>query len=233
MNNTLETLNSIDIANEQEVFFQSTIGKIIDFSINTGIRALLPDSIEDEVINIKDTLISEGFPQGIKNFVNNVINFGKNALGIITGQFENISQVGKSIEKGNLMNNLSLAIDEALNKINSKKTLSEDIINSISKGKSEILNNVLSNIKDELNTQDKNIENLNSYVNSWKLEYENRNIDGMEKYIKKIDKMLSKTLPIENLFQEARTIENLHELIKNNGNNFELSEEELKLAEVI
>ena len=233
MNNTLETSNSIDIANEQEVFFQSTIGKIIDFSINTGIKALLPDSIEDEVINIKDTLISEGFPQGIKNFVNNVINFGKNALGIITGQFENISQVGKSIEKGNLMNNLSLAIDEALNKINSKKTLSEDIINSISKGKSEILNNVLSNIKDELNTQDKNIENLNSYVNSWKLEYENRNIDGMERYIKKIDKMLSKTLPIENLFQEARTIENLHELIKNNGNNFELSEEELKLAEVI
>ena len=108
--------------------------------------------------------------------------------------------------------------------------ISEDTTNLIANGKDVIINNVSSNIKKEFTTQSKNIDNLNSYVNKWKLEYENRNIEGMEKYMKKIDKTLSKTLPIENLINEARTIENIHELIKNNGNNFDLSKEELDLA---
>ena len=38
---------------------------------------------------------------------------------------------------------------------------------------------------------------------------------------------------IENTIKNARTIENLHELIKNNGKSFELSDEEMQLAELL
>ena len=38
---------------------------------------------------------------------------------------------------------------------------------------------------------------------------------------------------LENTIKNARTIENLHELIKNNGKSFELSDEEMQLAELL
>ena len=231
MENVLNQESDLNITNNnQQEFFQSTLGKIIDFSLDAGIRALVPDIIENEVINIKDTIISEGFSEGIKSLIDNAINIGKSALGIVTGEFESVSQAEKAIEKGGILDSISSGINLALNKISSMGIISEDTTNLIANGKDVIINNVSSNIKKEFTTQSKNIDNLNSYVNKWKLEYENRNIEGMEKYMKKIDKTLSKTLQIENLISEARTIENIHELIKNNGNNFDLSKEELDLA---
>ena len=44
---------------------------------------------------------------------------------------------------------------------------------------------------------------------------------------------LKELMPIENLLKEARVIENLHNLIKNNGKNFNLSEEQIKLANML
>ena len=51
--------------------------------------------------------------------------------------------------------------------------------------------------------------------------------------MKKINNLLTKTLPLENTIKNARTIENLHELIKNNGKNFDLTSEELELAKML
>ena len=53
----------------------------------------------------------------------------------------------------------------------------------------------------------------------------------MEKEYKKIQKELNNLAPIEKTINDARTIENLHLLIKNNGQNFELSNEQIELAQ--
>ena len=53
----------------------------------------------------------------------------------------------------------------------------------------------------------------------------------MEKEYKKIEKQLKEIAPIENIINNARKIEVLHNLIKNNGKNFNLSKEQLELAE--
>ena len=63
--------------------------------------------------------------------------------------------------------------------------------------------------------------------------FEAKDFSSMEKYIKKINNLLNKTLPLENTIKNARTIENLHELIKNNGKSFELTNEELQLAKLL
>ena len=60
-----------------------------------------------------------------------------------------------------------------------------------------------------------------------------QDFSGMEKEYKKIKDSLEKVLPMENTIKEAREIENLHLLIKNNGHNFNLSNEELKLAGIL
>ena len=53
----------------------------------------------------------------------------------------------------------------------------------------------------------------------------------MEKEYNKLEKQLKDLVPIENTINEARTIEVLHNLIKNNGQDFNLSKEQLELVE--
>ena len=52
----------------------------------------------------------------------------------------------------------------------------------------------------------------------------------MEKEYNKIKKELKELVPLENTIKNARYVENIHTLIKNNGENFDLSLEEVELA---
>ena len=45
-----------------------------------------------------------------------------------------------------------------------------------------------------------------------------------------IQKELEKVVPLESVITKARQLENIHNLIKNNGKNFNLTQEELELA---
>lgn len=50
-----------EIAKEQTSFLETNLGQTINWGINLGIKAAIPDIIEDEVIEIKDALVEEGF----------------------------------------------------------------------------------------------------------------------------------------------------------------------------
>lgn len=219
--------------NSQQSFLESTLGKVINFSVDTGLRAILPDIIEDEVVDIKNTFINEGFSEAINKVVDSAINFGKSAIGILTGNFESVSQAEKAIEKGGIIDGVSNVIDFTVDNVSNLGIIPDEITSIIKKGKDVLLDNVSSNIKKEFKSQTKNIDNLASYTNSWKEGFENQDFSQMEKYIKKIQSTLNKTMPIEKLIEEARAVENLHELIKNNGGNFDLSEEQKELAKIL
>ena len=53
----------------------------------------------------------------------------------------------------------------------------------------------------------------------------------MEKEFNKIEKEIKNLAPIEKIINNVKNIENLHILIKNNGQNFNLSQDQLELAE--
>ena len=46
----------------------------------------------------------------------------------------------------------------------------------------------------------------------------------------KIEKEFNKIIPLENIIKETRKVEAIHNLIKNNGQNFNITEEEKRLA---
>ena len=52
----------------------------------------------------------------------------------------------------------------------------------------------------------------------------------MEKIYNKIEKQSEKIIPLENIINETKQIKALHNLIKNNGQNFEITKEEERLA---
>ncbi len=233
INSNIELDNLENLDKQQNSFLESTLGQVIDSSVDLGLRAILPNFIEDEVIEIKDTLIKEGFSEAVNKAIDSAIDIGKSAVGIVTGKFESVSQAEKAVEKGGIVDSVSDVLDFTLDKVSDMGLLSKNITKVIKSGKDALIDNVSSDIKKEFKTQNKNIENLNKYNNNWKESFEAKDFSSMEKYIKKINNLLNKTLPLENTIKNARTIENLHELIKNNGKSFELTNEELQLAELL
>ncbi len=234
VNNNLEKSEnrsfSQNILDAQKNFLESDIGKAINTAVDIGIKAALPDLIEDQVIDIKDAILEQGFKEGIKEIVNSGIEFGKSAIGIITGNFENISQIQMAVKKGGILDNVSDLLDLSIKFAKDKKLINSSIASLIKQSKNSIINSVSSKIEETLTNQIKAVEKLESYCDKWKISYENKDFKSMEKDYKNIENYLKKTVPLENTINEARKIENIHNLIKNNGKDFNISEDEWNLA---
>ncbi|OKZ77684.1 MAG: hypothetical protein BHW01_03965 [Clostridium sp. 27_14] len=233
----LETNNKIEIKNDllnekdQKNFLETTLGKTINTAIDIGIRAILPDFIDDQVINIKNNLLKNGLKEGISKTIDDTIEIGKSTIGIVTGNFENINQMQTAVKTGGIIDGISTLLDSVINKVQSKGLIDYNIAKTIKDGKNIILNNVESNIEKTFTDQIKSSEYTNKYISNWKNYYEEKNFEGMDREYKKIKKELKNLIPIEKTINEARTIENIHTLIKNNGQNFDLPKEVFELAE--
>lgn len=224
---------NLDLEKKQNEFLNSTLWKTINNGIDIGLRYLLPDLVEDEIINLKDNLINYGLKDGIKKSINSVIETGKEAIGIISGNFENIGQIQKVIKNGGLIDKIDNFLDKTLDKAINSGKINQTIGKIVKTGKSSVLSSVERNIESTLNSQVENSKNIEKYMNNWKKYFNDRNFSGMEKEYTKLEKELKSLVPIETTIKNARYIENIHNLIKNNGQNFELSERELELANKI
>mgnify|MGYP004669010481 FL=1 len=233
LENNLNKENEIIKTEDQTKFIETTLGKTINFGLDIGLRALLPDYIEQQVIDIKNTLMQEGFSNGIKKVVSSAIDFGKSAIGIVTGNFENISQVQTAIKNGGIIDSVSGIVDSVLNRVNKTGKLPYNITNTIRKGKNIILNSITNKIEEEFTNQLDAAEKLQKYENNWKEYFNNKDFIGMQREYEKIREKLKILIPMEKTLKQARTIENLHTLIKNNGQDFNLSKEELELVNLL
>ena len=231
LNNSIELNNNLEIGKEQKNFLETTLGKTINTGIDIGIRAILPDYIEEQIIDLKDNLIKYGLKEGIKKSIDDAINIGKSAIGIVSGNFENIAQMQEAIKNGGIIDNVSSLLDSVINKVQSNGLINSTVARTIKQGKNSILNNVEKNIENTFNNQIKALNYTEKYIENWKNYFENKDFNGMEKEYKKIKAEMNYLAPIEKMINEARTIENLHMLIKNNGQDFNLTKEQMELAE--
>lgn len=220
--------NSLEM--KQNNFLQSALGKAINNGINIGLRYLLPNWAEDKVIELKDNLLNYGLKTGISKTIQSVIDTGKSAIGIVTGNFEDVNQINEAVKNGGIIDSFSEIFDSVLNKIYSSGKLNDTTFNLIKNGKNSILNNVEKNIESTLTTQITSSQRMEKYINSWKEYFQNKDFSGMEKEYKNIKTELKQLVPIENTINSARSIELLHNLIKNNGQDFKLTQEEIELA---
>lgn len=233
MNIENKVSNDIDIENNQKSFIETSIGKVINKAINVGLRYLLPDLVEDQIINIKDTIIKNGFGEGTKKAIDSAIELGKSTAGIVTGKFDNISQVQTAIKNGGIIDTASSLLDKAVNATVKTGLINTTAGNIIKSGKNAILNNISNGIENEFESQLDSIEKIDKYVNNWTNYYKSKDFDGMQKEYEKIEDRIKNIIPIENTIKKARNIENLHNIIKKNGKNFDLTETELKLSEML
>ena len=220
-----------EIKIEKNNFLNNIMGKTINNAIDIGLKTILPDLIENQIIDIKNELLENGLKSGIETAIESSINFGKSAVGIFTGNFENMTQVRTAVADGGIIDTMSDILDNVINKAYEKGYINKSFLSVIKNGKDILLNNISSNIKNELDEQTNSVEKLSRYVENWKEYYNNKDFEGMTKEYNKIKKQIDNIIPLENIIKETREVEILHNLIKNNGKNFEISDLEKQLAE--
>lgn len=136
-----------------------------------------------------------------------------------------------AIKSGGLIDGISSLLDLTIENVRKAGLVNNNVAKNIKQGKNIILNNLESNISNTFSNQYKAIENTNKYISNWRNYFDNKDFNGMEKEYNKIEKQLKNIAPIESTIKNARTIEVLHNLIKNNGQDFNLTKDQLELAE--
>ncbi len=231
ISNTINNdLNINDLSGNQINFLETNLGRAVNIGLDIGIRALLPNVVEDGVIAVKDAILENGFKEGIKQSIDDVIEISKAAGNVLNGKYDNIEQIQLAVKTGGLIDSFSGLLDIALKFANQMGGIDQTTYQILKAGKNTILNTISSKIDDELTNQLKYVQKVQNYSNKWKDAYENKDFNEMEKAYKNMESYLEKTIPFENTLNEARIVENMHNLIKNNGKNFNLSETELELA---
>ena len=225
--------NNLQIENEQNKFLNSNLGKIINTTIDLGLRWIMPDFIENQLIDIKNALIKGGLKEGIDKAIESSIELGKSFKGVVTGNFEDIAQAQNAIKNGGIIDGISNVIDSSLNMASKNGLINRNVSSMIRKGKNVILDNISNNIEENFAKQINNVEKLGKYENNWIDYYNKQDFEGMEREYNKIKDKLKETLPLEKTLREARVIENLHILIKNNGQNFNLSQNQIELSKML
>ena len=224
---------SNNLKEKQDEFLESTLGKIINTGIDVGIRAVLPEWLEDEMIEIKDSVLNDGFKAGVKIAINKAIDMGKAIEGIFTGNFENLSQIKAVIQSGGLLDTISKLLDNVITWAKDEKLISSSTAKLIKSSKKTIIKSIEDSIDNSLEDQVTAIEKIDGYIEKWNNYYKEHDLTNMKKIHTRIEKELEKVIPIEDVLTRVKNLENIHELIVNNGGNFNLSEEELELANIL
>lgn len=217
--------------NKENNFFITILGKTINTAIDMGLKTILPDLIEEQVIDIKDSLLKNGLQEGINTAINGAIDLGKSTMGIFTGNFENIQQVENVIKNGGIIDSMSSLIEKASNRAYELGYINKTVDTLITKGKDVLLNNISNNIENQLEEQNNSTQKLEKHIENWNRYYNNKDFGGMEKEYNKIKEQEENILPLEKLLKETKKVESIHTLISNNGHNFNISEMEKQIIE--
>ncbi len=206
---------------------------IANAGLEIGLKAILPDFIEDDILDIKDKFVQEGFSKGIQEIINKGEDIGKSIQGIFTGKFETVEQIKRLVQTDGILDGASDIIDKVLKSLVNKKKISKSTYNLIKTGKKEILNSLENELEGYYKINEYSLENLSELCQEWKESYKREDYSEMEKNMKKIKQKLNKNLTIETIINEARNLEKIQKYIEEKGSLENLTENEKILLEKI
>ena len=78
----MEINNNINLEKSNNNFLNNILGKTINTAIDIGLRAVLPDLIENQIIDIKNSLLENGLKSGINTAIKSAIGSAKNTANV-------------------------------------------------------------------------------------------------------------------------------------------------------
>ena len=232
--------NNLDINNPQEILdfaisdiknniFKNELTDAIKEGINAGIRFIFPDFIEEEIVNLNNNIYEYGIKEGINKSLNEIIEKVKPVIEDFPNKIENIIDTKSSKSIINYNEEIDNLLDNGIANIKKTDFVDSKTLETIEAEKNVLVENIDKKIDDKVLNQVKNTRKLEKYISNWKKSYEEKDFPGMEKEYNKIKKIENSVMMTDNLFKECNYIKNLQKLIKNNGKNFNISQEEIEL----
>jgi len=127
LNQNIERETSLTLANEQNRFFETRIGNIINRGLDIGIRMIFPSFLEDGIIEVKDALFNEGLGSAVRTAIDETINLGRQALNFITRGFRSTPEAMQIMDSGGLTENVAKAVDEVITKACTSNNINEEV----------------------------------------------------------------------------------------------------------
>jgi len=215
-------------------FFDTKFGQIVDNAIDYGLKQILPNNIENEVIQVKDSLIEGGIQEGISKAIDISFEKGKELLGINENTYNTLEDIKNVIKAGNLKEAISKTIDETVDRVKGWGLINENVANLIKNGKDIILNETDKNIEVELEKEENILSDLENGCSKWENALEKGySFNTLTKHYKNVMKELEEVAPLKETIQKAVEIKNQYELLKSkhdSGDELILTEEEKELC---
>lgn len=193
---------------------------IINWSIDKGIKYLFPNLIGDKIVKIKNSILNSNTQEKITSGIQNIINMENKKSSISNKENNDIQKIEEILNDPKTIEMLTEIVEKILNNMDNVKI----------KDKSIVLKDIHKNLSKDITEQINSINNINNYSKDWYNFFEKENFNSMNKSFNKIKNELKNIAPIEEIIIKTKKIENLHELVKGKGGDFNITKEEMELA---
>ena len=218
LNNQLTNdIKNNEISKNQNDFIGNMFKNAINFGIDLGLKSLLPDLIEDQVIDIKNSILEGGFKEGVNTLMEKVNEFKNSITGIFTGNFNNIQEINTATKQGGIIKTVSKGLSKGIDTGVKSGIIPKSIGGILKAGKTTMLNEFSNSLESQMRKEIQKFDILNDLNKKWYDALDQRDFDKMTKYTEKISVLSKDLVKFSNIINETKKIEELHNFIKENN----------------
>ena len=218
LNNQLTNdMKNNEISKNQNDFIGNMFKNAINFGVDLGLKSLLPDLIEDQVIDIKNSILKGGFKEGVNTLVKKVNEFKNSITGIFTGNFNNIEEIHTATKQGGIIKTVSKGLSKGIDAGVKSGAIPKSIGGILKAGKTTMLNEFSNSLESQMRKEIQKFDTLNDLNKKWYDALDQRDFDKMTKYTEKISVLSKDLVKFSNIIEETKKIEELHNFIKENN----------------
>ena len=218
LNNQLTNdIKNNEISKNQNDFIGNMFKNAINFGVDLGLKSLLPDLIEDQVIDIKNSILEGGFKEGVNTLMKKVNEFKNSITGIFTGNFNNIQEINTATKQGGIIKTVSKGLSKGIDAGVKSGIIPKSIGGILKAGKTTMLNEFSNSLESQMRKEIQKFDTLNDLNKKWYDALDQRDFDKMTKYTEKISVLSKDLVKFSNIINETKKIEELHNFIKENN----------------
>jgi len=218
LNNQLTNdIKNNEISKNQNDFIGNMFKNAINFGVDLGLKSLLPDLIEDQVIDIKNSILEGGFKEGVNTLMKKVNEFKNSITGIFTGNFNNIQGINTATKQGGIIKTVSKGLSKGIDAGVKSGIIPKSIGGILKAGKTTMLNEFSNSLESQMRKEIQKFDTLNDLNKKWYDALDQRDFDKMTKYTEKISALSKDLVKFSNIINETKKIEELHNFIKENN----------------
>lgn len=210
--------------------FNKTVENIANIALDLGIRAALPNYIEDQVIEIKNIILKNGVKEGVKEISNKAKNIFETFVGK-NGKTK-ISELRELTKQNGLMKSFSKILSEAIDFSIKHKMISKEVGSLLKSGKNAMVSDFSRKLENKMMKEIKAVEKFKEAYIKWEKGLENNDLEEINKNYEIIIKNYNKISSDLKDIIDVEKVEYINNYLNKNGDK-EIEKEDFELLKKI